>query len=365
MIKPKTIRNLQRIMPFAVIWLVTGWVFLLTESAATGNQNLNPGEVITLTPGVFVFASLAVTVVGLLVGFIEVVFLDNLFDRYRLMTKILMKFSIYIGLLFLVILVSYPLAAGIESGISPLSAAVWSKFGRYLVSIAFLSTVVQISFSLILSLLYAAISDNLGHNVLLNFFSGKYHKPQEEQRIFMFLDMRSSTTIAEQLGHEKYFRLLKMYYQAMSQPIIDHQGEVYQYIGDEVVVSWKSKKGINQVNCLACFYAIQGSIASKQKVFESQFGLTPGFKAGMHLGDVTTGEIGALKKEIVFTGDVLNTTARIQGLCNQYKADLIISEELKLALGIVNGFKYRHLNSLPLKGKSLAVNLYSVEQIST
>ncbi|KYG81760.1 adenylate cyclase [Roseivirga ehrenbergii] len=343
-----------------MIWLITGWVFLLIESAATGNQNLNPEEVITLSPKVFVFASITITVVGLLVGIAEVMLLHKLFDRYSLSTKILLKFAFYLSSLFLVVVILYPLAASIELNLSPLDKQVWLKFKKYLLSIVFLSNIVQISFSLILSLLYAAVSDHLGHNVLLNFFSGKYHKPIKEQRIFMFLDMRSSTSIAEKLGHEKYFELLKMYYQAMARPIIDHEGTVYQYIGDEVVVTWKKEVGLNNANCIACFFAIQKSIQSLKDKFQSQFGLVPSFKGGLHLGEVTIGEVGALKKEIVFTGDVLNTTARIQSLCNEYKHDLIISGDLKLNLNSYQAFKFTSLASLNLRGKSELTELYAV-----
>ncbi len=51
----------------------------------------------------------------------------------------------------------------------------------------------------------------------------------------------------------------------------------------------------------------------------------PEFKAGFHIGKVITAEIGVIKKDIIFTGDVLNTTARIQGLSNTYEVDMITS----------------------------------------
>jgi adenylate cyclase len=80
----------------------------------------------------------------------------------------------------------------------------------------------------------------------------------------------------------------------------------------------------------------------EQKKYNATFGIIPGFKAAFHVGKVTTGEIGVIKKEIIFTGDVLNTTARIQGLCNIYNVDIIISHQLMkrldLSLCISNKF---------------------------
>lgn len=73
----------------------------------------------------------------------------------------------------------------------------------------------------------------------------------------MFLDMKSSTTIAETLGHITYFKLLDTYYNIMSDPIINSFGDVYQNIGDEIVISWKLGKGISQASCIKCFFDIR------------------------------------------------------------------------------------------------------------
>ena len=151
----------------------------------------------------------------------------------------------------------YPLAAGVELNVSPFDTQVWDKFSNFLTSMEFVSTSVSIAFSLFTSLFYSEISENVGHGVLMNFFTGKYHKPTEEKRIFLFSDMKSSTAIAEQLGHIKYFELLREYYADFSDAIIRHAGEIYQYVGDEIVISWEYEDGIKANNCLNCFFAMK------------------------------------------------------------------------------------------------------------
>jgi len=362
---PKVQRNFQRIIPFGVIWLVTGCIFLYVEMAATGFRNLNPESAITLTAPVFIFAMIAVTLAGLVMGYVEVVLLEKRFTKYSLGLKVLYKFIVYLLFVFALMLIAFPVAAGLESGTHPFDKEVMNKTGRFFMSITFASTVVQIAFSIFLSLLYAAISENLGHQVLLNFFTGRYHTPVVEKRIFMFLDMKSSTTHAERLGHVKWFDLLGKYYDAMSDPIINHRGEVYQYIGDEIVVSWKLEEGIHNENCLRCFFAIGESLKSRESVFMDHFGMMPGFRAGIHLGEVTTGEIGALKKEIVFTGDVLNTTARIQALSKEYQRDLLISEALVTKLPSPSPFVFDKLGTVVLRGRSAEMEIYGVKPISS
>ena len=213
--------------------------------------------------------------------------------------------------------------------------------------------------ALFICLSYAAVSENLGHRVVLNLLSGKYHHPQEENRIFLFLDLKSSTTIAEQLGHQRYFRFLQAYYDALSDAIIQHRGEVYQYIGDEIVITWPYEVGMQHNSCLQCFFAMHEDLNNKQVKFEEEYGVYPTFKGGMHAGSVTTGQIGALKKEVFYTGDVLNTASRIQSLCKEYGVDFIISANIKQGVSD-NELQFTHIGETHLRGKKQSVPLYSV-----
>lgn len=193
-----------------------------------------------------------------------------------------------------------------------------------------------------------------------NFFLGKYHHPVEEERIFMFVDMKSSTTIAENLGHVKYFEMLKEYFFDLSGAVIDHSGAIYQYAGDEMILTWKLKDGLKKNNSVNCFFAMKHMLVIQEDKYKNKFGLLPGFKAGLHYGMVTAGEIGSLKKEIIFTGDVLNTSARIQGLCNQFNADLLVSEDLIKVLHLPPSYATTPVGETLLKGRSKPMELFAI-----
>ncbi|MDT7829567.1 adenylate/guanylate cyclase domain-containing protein [Pricia sp. S334] len=363
MLSPKTKRNISRIIPYGVIWLVLGWVNLFSQEAvltAALEENSAQSAVIRMTPTVFIFASIAVIVVGLLVGTIEVVWLGNLFGKKSFLRKIGYKLVFYTIFLLLIILICYPIAAALESRISLFDPIILDKLWNFLNNIEFTSTMVSISFSLFVSLFYSEISENIGHGVLMNFFTGKYHTPKEEKRIFLFSDMKSSTAIAERLGHIEYFELLRQYYSDFSDAIVRHSGEVYQYIGDEIVISWKYEDGIKNNNCINCFFAMKEALKKRADGYNNTFGVAPTFKAGLHVGMVTTGEIGALKKEIIFTGDVLNTTARIQALCNQYNVNLLVSEDLVNELESASKFQITSLGKNELRGKEENLELFTV-----
>jgi adenylate cyclase len=314
---------------------------------------------------IFVFASLAVFLVGLLIGTMEMVVLEKRFTNYSLPSKIAAKFLIYSAILLIIILITYPIAGSIEQGLSPFHPIVLSKMGRFLSSLVFLNTALQLAFELFLSLVYAAISENLGHNILKNFFTGRYHTPKVEKRIFMFLDMKNSTTIAEKLGHVTYFQFLRKYYEAHSDPIINHFGEVYQYVGDEIVLTWELEKGVQKSHWLRCYIELKNTLNNLKPSFEAEFGVSPDFRAGVHVGEVTTGEIGALKKEIVYTGDVLNTAARLQSLCVEYETDLIFSQNVFELTSFDDSIPLAHLGKTILKGKTSETQIYSIQSMAS
>ena len=213
----------------------------------------------------------------------------------------------------------------------------------------------------LLTLFLLQVNDKFGPGILGKFLMGKYHRPRKEQRIFMFLDMRSSTTIAEKIGNEKYFNLLKDLISDITSPILNNAGEIYQYVGDEIVVSWPMKKGIHNANFLHCFFQIQKKLGDMGPLYEKKYGLIPELKAGLHYGQVMAGEIGSIKKDIIYSGDVLNTTARIQEQCNQYEVDLLISRETFDLIPDPETYELLPLGSIELRGKQRKIHLNTIK----
>jgi len=201
----------------------------------------------------------------------------------------------------------------------------------------------------------------IGDRMLTNLIMGKYHKPMVESRIFMFLDMKDSTTHAENLGHIRFSTLIQDSLNDLTTAIIQHKVEVYQYVGDEAVLTWKLNDGFDNANCLQVYYTYMNTLKSRKEYYENKYGFVPFFKAGVHLGDVTVSEVGVIKREIAYHSDVLNTAARIQGKCNEFKSELLISEELKNNLKDQQFFNYKHIGGISLKGKQQLVNIYKVD----
>ena len=212
-----------------------------------------------------------------------------------------------------------------------------------------------------LTLIGLQINDKYGPGVFGSFLLGKYFHPKREERIFMFLDLRGSTTIAEKLGESAYFNFLKDLFRDITPGILDSKGEIYQYVGDEVVISWKNTIGVAKANCIQCYLNIQQILAEKGNYYQSKYeGIIPEFKAGLHSGYVMVGEIGIVKREIAYSGDVLNTTARIQSKCNELGVNILLSKYLKQRLKLPASMDVIPMGELPLRGKQEAVMLYTL-----
>lgn len=203
------------------------------------------------------------------------------------------------------------------------------------------------------------INSKFGPGIFWNIIRGKYNTPKEELRIFMFLDLNSSTTIAEQLGDKKYHEFLKDIFTDVTNPILDNKGEIYQYVGDEVVVAWKYNEGIEQNKCIQCFFDVKAQLEKMKDKYLKKYGLKPSFKAGIHCGLVVAGEIGIIKRDITYSGDVLNTASRIQEMCRQFNAEVIVSADLAAVLQLIN-FNSHTLGSIKLRGKVKEMQLIAL-----
>jgi adenylate cyclase len=205
------------------------------------------------------------------------------------------------------------------------------------------------------------VNDKFGQGVLWKFITGRYYHPRQEERIFMFLDLKSSTSIAEKMNSEKYFVLLKELFNDITEPILNSHGEIYQYAGDGVIVTWSTEKGLASNNCLLCFQSIQQALTKRKEHYSGIYDLIPSFKAGLHIGEATVGEIGVIKKDIVYSGDVLNTTSRIEGQCNNYDVNILLSSHLLQRMQLSNKYEQVALGEIFLKGKKDKLVLFTIK----
>ncbi len=205
-----------------------------------------------------------------------------------------------------------------------------------------------------------AINALIGPSVLWQFLLGRYHRPRHEERVFMFLDLVGSTAIAERLGDLEFHALLQRIAADLSAIILNHQGQIDRYLGDGVIVTWPLAKAVKDLSCLKCCQAIKERLAATETEYEERFGERPAFRAGLHAGPVVVGEIGVHKKEILFLGDTVNTTARLEQACREYGRNLLISGDLLSKLEMPSDWKVEPLQSFKPRGRATELSVYAV-----
>jgi adenylate cyclase len=208
------------------------------------------------------------------------------------------------------------------------------------------------------------VNKKYGPGVLVPLLLGKYRHPREEERIFMFMDLQSSTALAERLGHLRYSSFIRDSFMDINNIVSAYDAEIYQYVGDEIVLSWRLNDGLRDASCIRLFFACRQEFFRRSSYYSKHYGILPVFKAGVHGDKVTAVEIGIIKKDIAYYGDVLNTSARIQGLCNEFGQQMIISTELLRMIKLPNDLREHPLGSVLLKGKRGLTDLSGIAKES-
>ncbi len=351
--------QIRKVIGITILWMIIGsmqfWYevsILLTGNCGTGEFNVWSDYPVAIVSTGFA---------GIVGGSVVVFFFERwirIWPYWKATVGILVAYSIvyvlvnYVGFGLRTLQMDIPPEAG---------GSKWQWFRLYLGSVAFVRGYVVWIVVVLLTLLGLIVYDKYGPGTLGKLLVGKYFRPKAEERVFMFLDLRSSTEIAEKLGETQYFRLLRDVIQDVTTPILTSKGEIYQYVGDEIIVSWTPAVAQQNANCLICFFSIRDAIRNKSEYYLRKYGLIPEYKAGLHYGNVIAGEIGVVKRDITYTGDVLNTTSRIQSKCNELGVDILLSKHLLDFLKLRPGkYEPQMIGAVTLRGKSRDEMLYTV-----
>jgi adenylate cyclase len=226
--------------------------------------------------------------------------------------------------------------------------------GRFLVALAVLTLV-----SFLINFV-RQLNRMLGPGTLVSLLLGRYHRPVAEERIFMFLDLNDSTAIAAALGPFRFNDFKNDFFHDIAEPILETRGQIYQYVGDEAVVTWTVERGLHQGNCLRCVFLVTARIHEQRDRYLARYGVVPEFKAGIHGGAVVTAEIGDIKKDIVHSGDTVNTAARVEAQCRPLERRVLVSEALLSRCRVPDELEVEDMGERELRGKVEALRLFSV-----
>ncbi|MEM6630881.1 MAG: adenylate/guanylate cyclase domain-containing protein [Bacteroidota bacterium] len=357
---PKWKRHVQTVALITLVYVLFGLLVSLYNYSLLSDY-VNPENFGRYNPTLDILINVIIGLIAGIIGGSGAIWLNQELFRKRSYGYSLLTTFILFTLLFTIITLIVAITSiSFREPTEANPGTIWNRLVDFIFDPVTATFFIIWSNIVVFTIFLLQVNDKFGPGVLKKFLLGKYHRPREEERIFMFLDMRSSTTIAEKLGNTVYFNLLYEVFSDLTPAIVRFRGEIYQYVGDEIVVSWEIPKGVKQSNCIRCFYAIQDTLQTRAGRYTHKFGVAPEFKAGIHHGRVTAGEIGQIKRDIVYSGDVLNTTARIQEQCNKLGVSFLISGATLALVNPSEAFQAQAMGQINLRGKQDRVDLYTI-----
>lgn len=348
--------KLRQLAVLTIAWLLVGFMMSVYDHLVLHtNNSLGPSPDYAYSFSLALY--LASALMGSLLGGTVLIFFVNVRYQDKSYGYTLITVSISYIVVILIIMGVLGIITIMRTGKPFLDPVSIEALKNFLMDSSRIKNILSWAIVVALTQLLLQINSKFGQGALGNIIRGKYNTPKEEKRIFMFLDLNSSTSMAEQLGDEKYHELLKDFFSDITNPILDNNGEIYQYVGDEVIVAWKYEDGIKDNQCVKCFFDIKKHIEKMKDKYIRRYGLVPAFKAGIHCGKVVAGEIGIIKRDITYSGDVLNTTSRILTMCKEFNAEILTSADLMAVLSLTKNYAARPLGSIKLRGKQKEVLL--------
>ena len=356
--------KLKQLTVIIIAWMIMGFIISVYDNLVLHTSfSLGPAKDYSFL--ISIATNMGAGLIGALLGGSLLVFYVNV--KYQdkpygyTIVFVSVSFVLIVALISTLMgLIIVPIRTG-----KPLSdPAGFFAFKQFLKDTSHLKALVVWSFIVAGTQLLLQVNSKFGQSNFWNIIRGKYNRPKEEKRIFMFLDLNSSTSIAERLGDEKYHSLLKDFFSDITTPILENKGNIYQYVGDEVVIAWNYEDGIENLHCVKCFFDMKLYIQKRKEKYTQQYGLVPLFKAGIHCGKVIAGEVGIIKRDITYSGNVLNTTSRILNKCAELNEEVIASSELLSEMRFIKDYISRPLGAIKLRGKEKEVLLNALVPVT-
>ena len=195
------------------------------------------------------------------------------------------------------------------------------------------------------------------------------HADTAERRIItvFFSDIKSFSSLSEQLTASAMVNLLNAYFTAVTQAIRDHRGIIDKYIGDGVMAFWTPPFSPGDQHATdACLAALlqQEAIDAFHRELPQLLGLrrnVPDFKVRMGLatGEVVIGTIGSeTARSYTVIGDIVNTASRLEGINKMYGTGIVVAEDTyRLAQQAV---EVRELDFVTVVGKTEPVRIFEL-----
>jgi adenylate cyclase len=174
----------------------------------------------------------------------------------------------------------------------------------------------------------------------------------------MICDLRDFTRISDNWPRDDVIDLLNGYFDAMSEPIERHGGEILKFIGDGLLAIFPLSEPSACANLLrAVSEARRAMVALNEKNAET--GRAPlNYGIGVHVGDVMYGNIGSQTRlDFTVIGPAVNMASRLEALTKQLGKPVLLSRAF--ADLVESDFALEHVGEYPVRGFNDPIELFA------
>ncbi|MEO1208510.1 MAG: adenylate/guanylate cyclase domain-containing protein [Cyanobacteria bacterium J06638_20] len=177
-----------------------------------------------------------------------------------------------------------------------------------------------------------------------------------------FSDIRSFTSLSEKLTPQETFDFINSYLKSISPPVRDHNGIVVKFLGDGMMSVFPDGADAAVSACIAQLKCLQRF--NETRVQQGEAPINVGF--GIHIGNVMVGIVGEENRlQADALSDIVNLTARLEGLSKYYGVPLVISEDVLNKLEHPDRYHTRFLDRAIVKGRTEVIAVYEVFDIES
>lgn len=178
-----------------------------------------------------------------------------------------------------------------------------------------------------------------------------------EEMTVLFSDIRSFTTLSEEMTPKENFDFLNEYLQRVGPTIRKYGGFIDKYIGDAVMALFA--KDADDAVRAAIAMQEQVSLFNVERLERGQEAIAIGI--GLHTGRLMLGTIGeAQRMESTVIADAVNLASRLEGLTKLYGASVLISNHTFERLNSPIAYDFRFLGKVTVKGKKHPIGIFEI-----
>jgi adenylate cyclase len=176
----------------------------------------------------------------------------------------------------------------------------------------------------------------------------------------MICDLRDFTAISDNWPRDDVIELLNGYFDAISEPVARHGGEILKFMGDGLLAIFPLSQPHACANLLRALSEARQAMAAFNEAHRDNGRAPLNYGVGVHVGDVMYGNIGSRTRlDFTVIGPAVNMASRLEALTKQLGRKVLLSRAF--ADFVQGEVALERVGEYPVRGFSEPIELFSYD----